>query len=103
MRQWVRLRAPFDVDTVEPITDFIAAGDRVVVGIAWRATGQGPEMNMELTSVYTIRKDKIFMIENFWAHADALKAVGWPSKRGDAGVPPMTSPGRSSMVASPPA
>ena len=76
MRQWVRLRAPFDVDTVEPITDFIAAGDRVVVGIAWRATGQGPEMNMELTSVYTIRKDKIFMIENFWEQAEALKALG---------------------------
>ena len=76
MRQWKRLREPFDVDTVEPITDFIAAGDRVVVRIAWRATGQGPEMSMEFTWVYTIRKGKIFIIEYFWDHAEALKAVG---------------------------
>ena len=76
MRQYKRSREPFDVDTVEPSTDFIAAGDRVVVRIAWRATGQGPEMSMEFTCVYTIRKGKIFIIEFFWDHAEALKAVG---------------------------
>jgi ketosteroid isomerase-like protein len=76
MRQWKRMREPFDVDTVEPVTDFIAAGDRVVVRIVWRAVGQGPEVNMEVTTVYTVREGKIFMMENFWAHTDALKAVG---------------------------
>jgi len=76
MRQYERNREPFDVITAEPVTDFIAAGDRVVVRIAWSATGQGPAMNMEFTFVYTVRKGKIFIIENFWDHADALKAVG---------------------------
>jgi ketosteroid isomerase-like protein len=55
MRQYERMRAAFDVDTVDPITDFIAAGDRVVVRLSWRGTGQGPNMNMELTSVLTLR------------------------------------------------
>ena len=76
MSQYERLRAAFDVDTGEPITDFIAAGDRVVVRLIWRGAGQGPDMNMELTSVLTLRKGKIFIIENFWDHAEALEAVG---------------------------
>jgi ketosteroid isomerase-like protein len=76
MRQYKRSRESFDVATVEPSTDFIAAGDRVVVRIAWRAKGQGPEMSMEFTCVYTIRKGKIFIMEFFWDHAEALKAVG---------------------------
>ena len=75
MSQFERMRAAFDVDTVEPISDFIAVGDRVVVRIIWRGTGQGPEMNMELTNVLTLRKGKIFIIENFWDHAEALEAV----------------------------
>jgi ketosteroid isomerase-like protein len=33
-------------------------------------------MNMELTAVFTLRKGKIFIIENFWDHAEALEAVG---------------------------
>ena len=76
MRQYRRGRESFEVDTVESTTDFIAAGDRVVVRIAWSATGQGPEMTIEWTCVYTIRKGKIFIIEFFWDHAEALKAVG---------------------------
>jgi ketosteroid isomerase-like protein len=76
MREFERSRAPFDVITVEPVTDFIAAGDRVLVRIAWHATGQGPAMNMEFTIVYTVRKGKIFIIEMFWDHDEALKAAG---------------------------
>ena len=76
MRQWERQRAPFDVDTGEPISEFITAGDRVVVRLAWRGKGQGPELNIELTTVFTVRKGKIFMMENFWVHADALRTVG---------------------------
>jgi ketosteroid isomerase-like protein len=47
MSQYERMRAAFDVDTVEPITDFITAGDRVVVRLIWRGTGKGPDVNME--------------------------------------------------------
>jgi ketosteroid isomerase-like protein len=76
MGQYERLRAAFDVDTVEPISDFIAAGDRVVVRLNWRGEGQGPDMNLELTRVLTVRKGKIFIIEDFWNHAEALEALG---------------------------
>ena len=79
MVQIERMRAAFDVDTVEPISDFIASGDRVVVRFLWHGTGQGPEMNLELTNVWTIRKGRIFIVENFWDHAEALEAIGLTS------------------------
>ena len=31
---------------------------------------------MEMTGVYTVCKGKIFAIEHFWNHTEALKAVG---------------------------
>jgi ketosteroid isomerase-like protein len=74
--QWERMRAAFDANSAEPIGDPVAAGDRVVLRFLWRGTGAGPEMNMELTSVLTLRKGKIFIIENFWDHAEALEAIG---------------------------
>jgi uncharacterized protein len=76
IRQYERNREPFDVVTVEPIADFIDAGDRVVVRIAWRAAGRGPEVNMEWTIVYTVRKGKIFIMEFFWDHSEALNVLG---------------------------
>ena len=38
MRQFEQLRETWDADTLEPISDFIDAGDRVVVrlDLAWR-------------------------------------------------------------------
>ena len=42
----------------------------------WRTAGQGPEANIELTVVFTMRKGKILAIEFFWDHAEALEAVG---------------------------
>ena len=32
--------------------------------------------NMEMTSVYTVRKGRIVYQEFFWDHAEALEAVG---------------------------
>ena len=31
---------------------------------------------MEMTGVYTVRKGRIFAMEFFWDHAEALEAVG---------------------------
>ena len=76
MRQLEQQRETWDADGFELITDFIDAADRVVVRFNWRGEGQGPEYNMEFTGVYTVRKGKIFAIEHFWDHAEALKAVG---------------------------
>jgi len=39
-------------------------------------SGYGPEANLEMTWVGTIRKGKIYGLEFFWNHAEALEAVG---------------------------
>jgi len=76
MRQWEQQRETFDADALEPITDFLHAADRVVVRFIWRGVGHGPESSMELTGVYTFRKGKVFGVEFFWDHTQALEAVG---------------------------
>jgi ketosteroid isomerase-like protein len=77
IRQWKRQREDFQSDTLEPLSDFIEIADRVVVRFIWRGdTIHGPETKIELTGVYTVRKGRIFYIEYFWDHAEALEAVG---------------------------
>ena len=76
MRRFEQLRETWDTDALEPIGDFIDAGDRVAVRCIWRGAGHGPETNMELTGVYTVRKGRILAIELFWDHAEALEALG---------------------------
>ena len=76
MQQLEQLRETRDSDTIELISDFIDPGDRVVVRIAWRGVGRGPEMNLEFTIGYTMRKGQILYQEHFRDHADALEAVG---------------------------
>jgi ketosteroid isomerase-like protein len=51
------------------------AGDSVVVRTIWRGTGHGPEFNMEWTIVFTLRKGKIFLLEQYWDHGETLEAV----------------------------
>jgi ketosteroid isomerase-like protein len=76
MRWCEQLRETWDADALEPIGDFIDVGDRVVVRQIWRGAGYGPEANMEMTWVGTLRKGRIFGIEFFWDHAEALEAAG---------------------------
>ena len=78
MREFEQLRETWDADALEPIRDFVDAGDRVLVRFAWHGVGQGPEANVEMTYVATVRKGKIFNIEYFLDHAEALEAVGLP-------------------------
>ena len=59
MRQFEQLRATWDASALEPISDFIDAGDRVVVRVAYHGKGHG--------TLYR---------EFFWDHAEALEAVG---------------------------
>jgi ketosteroid isomerase-like protein len=57
MREWEHIREAWNADVVEPISDFIVAGDRVAVRHTWRvATGDGPEVNMEVTNVLMVRR-----------------------------------------------
>jgi ketosteroid isomerase-like protein len=76
MRQQEQLRGTWDSDSFELISDFIDVGDRVAVRYIWRGVGQGPESNIELTGVFTVRKGTIPHIEFFWDHAEALEALG---------------------------
>ena len=76
MRFHQQLRDTWDATVVEPIGDFIEAGDRVAVRYIWRGAGHGPDLNMEVTLVFTMRNARIFYQEFFWDHTEALKAVG---------------------------
>ena len=71
-----QLRESWDSVAVVPVSDLIDAGDQVVVRQIWRGVGRGPESNMEMTCIYTVREDRIMGFEYFWNHAEALKAVG---------------------------
>jgi ketosteroid isomerase-like protein len=76
MRQFEQLRATWDADTAEPISDFIDAADRVVVRAIWRTAGRGPDSNIEFTLVFLLRKRRIVLLEYFWDHAEVLETLG---------------------------
>ena len=76
MRQFEQLRETFGATSVRPISDFINAGDRVIVRLAYHGEGHGPEMNFQMTQVFTVRNGKILYREYFLDHAEALEAVG---------------------------
>ena len=74
MRLFEGLREAWDEDTLES-TSLIDAGDRVVARQTWHAVGRGPDLNMDMTVVFTLRGGKIFLTEYFWDHAEALEAL----------------------------
>src|SRR5262245_60028508 len=76
MSEYRRLRDAWDDDALEPIGDFIAAGDHVAARYVWHGAGHGPAAALELTVVLTVRGGRIFEIRHFWDHAEALEAVG---------------------------
>lgn len=60
-------------DTIEPIGEFIPSGGAVAVRFRWRASPPGQEVGMGLTGVYTLRDDRVSVIEVFRDHAEALE------------------------------
>jgi ketosteroid isomerase-like protein len=76
LSQFERVREIWEADTVEPVSDFIDVGDRVVVRHIWHAAGRGLDSTLEVTGVYTVRKRRIFYLELFWDHKEALEAAG---------------------------
>ena len=74
-----RARATFDSDSVEWLGDPVAIGDEVIVRLAWHGFGQGPQSDMEWTSVFTIRDGLFIKLQYFWHHAEALEAAGLSS------------------------
>jgi len=63
-------------DSLEPVGDFIEAGDHVLARDVWHASGSGPDAVMEFTTVYTFRKGRVVTVRRYWDHAEALEAVG---------------------------
>ena len=76
MRWFEQLRDAWDADALELISDFIDAADRVAVRFIWHGAGQGPDANMEMTGVYTVRKGRIVYQEFVRDHQEALETVG---------------------------
>ena len=76
IRQWERQREAWDAQNLESISDFRHAGDRVAVRHVWHGTGHGPAVDLEVTSLTTVRNGKILAVEFFWDHAEALEALG---------------------------
>jgi ketosteroid isomerase-like protein len=76
MWQWKEMRETWDADSVEPIGNFIDAADRVVVRYVWHGVGHGPESNLEVTGIFTVRKGAILAMEFFRDHGEALEAAG---------------------------
>ena len=76
MRWFAQLRETWDADTMELASDFIAVGDRVAVRQIWHGAGRGPEANMGMTVVFTVRDGRIYYVEFFWDHAKALEILG---------------------------
>jgi len=77
MREYEQLRQTWDGrDTAEPIGDFIDAGDRVAVRFIWRGGGQGPEAELELTVIWTVRTGRILAAHYFRDYAEALETLG---------------------------
>ena len=75
MRQWEQQRGAFDADTAE-LVEIVDLGDRVVVRLIWHAVGRGPDLSIETTYIATVRNGKTILVEYFWDHQEALKAVG---------------------------
>jgi ketosteroid isomerase-like protein len=74
--RWQRqLRETWDTATVELVT-LVDAGDSVIVRQRLHGTGRGPEANLEATSIVTLRKGKVIMVEWFWDYTEAREAVG---------------------------
>jgi ketosteroid isomerase-like protein len=76
VRQWKQMRETFDVNTVEPVSEFVSVADRVLVRYVWRGLGHGPESRIEVSYVGTVRDGKLLAVEFFWDHAAAREAVG---------------------------
>jgi ketosteroid isomerase-like protein len=75
MRQYEQLRETWDADALE-LVSIVDASAQVVVQFVWRGVGHGPEVDLALTGVYTVRRGKIFYVEFFLDHAEALEMVG---------------------------
>jgi hypothetical protein len=46
----------------------------------WHGTGRGPDLDVEFTVIYAIRRGTILFMEYFWDHTEALETLGLPKQ-----------------------
>ena len=71
-----QLRDTWDADALEVISDSSTSATESPCGSSGMARASGPDADLEMTGVYTVRKGRIVLLEFFWDHAEALEAVG---------------------------
>jgi hypothetical protein len=76
MRGWERNREAWGGSVTAESVSIIDAGDRVVVRHIAHGVGRGPAFHLEFMTVSTLRNGRTILIDYFWDHAEALKAVG---------------------------
>ena len=81
MRAFEQPRDTFESEWQELTSDLRHVGDRVAVRTVWHGIGHGPELKQESTPVFTVRNGRVFHIEFFWDHAEALEALGLLGER----------------------
>jgi len=74
--QWEQMRDTWEADDLKMLNHSIDVGDRVAVRFIWRGAGRGPEADLEMTGVHSVRKGRLFYQEFFWDHAEALETLG---------------------------
>jgi ketosteroid isomerase-like protein len=84
MRLWDQQRETWDSDSLIATSAFIEAADRVAVRLNWRGVGHGPQADLVLTNVVTVRERRIVYQEFFSDHAAALETVGLSEQDGQA-------------------
>ena len=75
MNQYEQLRETFHTETLE-VAGVTPVGERFVVGTVWRGTGLGPNAELRMWQVVSLRDGLLISIEQFWNRDEALAAAG---------------------------
>ena len=76
MRYLREFRSAWDTDGAQPVSDFVDVGDRVAVTFGLHGGARGPEANLNLSIIFTVREGKILAAEAFKDRAEVLGLLG---------------------------
>jgi ketosteroid isomerase-like protein len=76
IRQWQQMRDTWEADDLKMLSYSHDVGDRVATRLIWHGAGQGPQADLEMTGVHSVRDGRLLMQEFFWDHAEALAVIG---------------------------
>ena len=76
MGHYERVREAFDADTVELTGGFSRRRQSGCLQVDLARLGAWTRVDMELTTIFTVRNGKVREAEYFWDHNEALEAAG---------------------------